>query len=67
MGVLEGEDCEREVGEGKEEEQVDCSSSLEWEALEDGPVRGKLCSEVHVVQHEGTCSDEVYCLILHLF
>ena len=67
MGVLEGKDCEGEVGEGKGEEHMDYSSSLEWEAPEGGPVRPQLWSEVHVVQHDGTGNDEVYFLILHLF
>ena len=51
----------------KGEEQVDYNSSPEWEALEDGPVRPQLWSEVHVVQHDSTSSDEAYFLILHLF
>ena len=67
VGVSEGKDCKGEVGESKGEEQVDYGSSLEWEALEGGLVRNKLRSKVHVVQYEGTGSDVVYFLILHLF
>ena len=52
-------DCVGEVGEGKEEELVDYGFSLECKALEGGPIRPQLQTEVHVVQQEGTSSDEV--------
>ena len=60
------DDCERGVGEGKEEEALDYSSTPEWEAPKGGPVRPRLQSEVHVVQHDSIGSDEVFFLILHL-
>ena len=66
VGVPEGKDCEGEVGEGKREEQLDYSFSLEWEAPEGGPVCPQLQLEVHVFQHNDTGSDEVYICILHL-
>ena len=59
VGDPEGEDCKGKVGEGKGEEQVDYSSSLEWVAPEGGTTRSQLRSEVHVVQHDGTSSDKV--------
>ena len=53
------DDCVGEVGEGKEEELVDYGSSLECEAPEGGFVRPELQAEVHVVEQEGTDSNEV--------
>ena len=64
--VLGHKDCEGEVGEGRREEALDYGSTPEWEAREGGPIRLQLRSEVHVVQHDGTGSDEVFYLILHL-
>ena len=64
--VLGRDDCEGEVGEGRGEEALDYGSTPEWEAPEGGPVRPQLQSEVHVVQHDGTGSDEVFFFILHL-
>ena len=55
------------MGEGEREERLDYGSSPEWKAPESGPVRSQLCLEVHVIQDEGTSSDEVQFLILHLF
>ena len=66
MEVLGRDDCEGGVGEGREEEALDYGSTPEWEAPEGGPVRPQLRSEVHVVQHDNTCNDEVFFLILHL-
>ena len=66
MEVPGCEDCEGEVGEGRREEALDYGSSLEWEAPKGGHVCPQLRSEVHVVQHDGTGSDEVFFLILHL-
>ena len=60
------EDCEGEVDEGKGKEALDYGSTPEWEALEGGPICPQLWSEVHVIQHDGTGSDEVFFLILHL-
>ena len=48
--VPERDDCEGEVGEGREEEQVDYGSSPEWEAPEGAPIHPQLRTEVHVVQ-----------------
>ena len=56
-----------EVGEGREEELVDYGSSPECEAPESGPLRHELQADVHVVQQEGSGSDEVYFLNLHTF
>ena len=58
------DDCKGEVGEGRGEEALDYGSNPEWEAPEGGPVRPQLRSEVHVVQHDGNGSDEVFILIL---
>ena len=54
------------MDEGRGEKVLDYGSTLEWEAPEGGPVRPQLRSEMHVVQHDGTGSDEVFFLILHL-
>ena len=59
-------DCKGGVGEGREEEALDYSSTPEWEAPEGGPIRPQLRSEVHVIQYDGIGSDEVFFLILHL-
>ena len=59
------DDCEGEVGEDRGEEALDYGSTLEWEAPEGGPICPQLRSEVHVVQHDGIGSDEVFILILH--
>ena len=60
------EDCEGKVGEGRGEEALDYGSTPKWEALEGGPIRPPLRSEVHVFQHDGTGNNEVFFLILHL-
>ena len=62
--VSRHDDCEGKVGEGRGEEALDYGSTPEWEALEGGPVRPQLQSEVHVVQHDSNGSDEVFILIL---
>ena len=59
------DDCEGEVGEGRGVEALDYGSTPEWEASKDGLVCPQLRSEVHIVQHDGTGSDEVFILILH--
>ena len=51
-------DCVGEVGKGMEE-LVDYGSSPESEALEGGPVCPELQAKIHVVEQEGTDSDEV--------
>ena len=43
VGVLEGEECEGKVGEGKREEQLDYGSFPKWEAPKDGTVHSQLC------------------------
>ena len=60
------DDCEGEVGEGRKEEVLDYGSTPEWEVPEGGPVCPQLRSEVHLVQHDGSGSDEVFILILPL-
>ena len=64
--VPRGEDCKGEVDEGRGEEPLDYGSSPEWEAPDGGPICSQLRSKVHVVQHDGTSSDEVFFLILYL-
>ena len=53
------DDCVGEVNEEREEELVDYGSSPECEAPYGAPVCHEPQAEVHVVEEEGTGSNEV--------